>query len=323
MIFWVVLLVLTVVAFASGSDEVNVTCDGGSVTLTWTLSASLDAHPSRIFLGNCHPSSYSNHTGRGVATFNVLLKDCRFKRLVTGDHLIYKNRLAYRPLAKPNPPEIFHEVLCVFDRPDNWIPPLFSSSHGAVHGYGGLHFYIGIMNDDFSGPARSASFPVGSQIPIWAAVDQQAHMPLMLFLQECVAATVPEMGTSHQVYPLITNGGCLVDSKESTSKFHRRHRTSEMFLSLQAFDFGVGEDVYIHCKIAVWDPKHLNRQMKACNYVKKLDRWELLDDPSRNSLCSCCNTQCHYRKSRAAELDSQGLIQNAVLGPITIVDVQH
>lgn len=34
-----------------------------------------------------------------------------------------------------------------------------------------------------------------------------------------------------------------MDSKEGASKFHPRHRTSEMFLSLQAFDFGVEEDV--------------------------------------------------------------------------------
>ncbi|XP_051554345.1 zona pellucida sperm-binding protein 3-like [Myxocyprinus asiaticus] len=139
---------------------------------------------------------------------------------------------------------------------------------------------------------------LGSMIPIAASVDQQFHQPLVLLLEECVASTTPELGPDSRVYPLLTNKGCLVDSKKTNSMFLPRSQLSAIRLYLQAFKFAIGEDVYIHCKVVAWDPRDLDGGKKACQYDKANSRWVLLDDPSQSSLCSCCDTNCQGRKKR-------------------------
>lgn len=65
--------------------------------------------------------------------------------------------------------------------------------------------------DDFSGPAESTTFPLGSLIPIMATVEQLNHQPLLLLLDECVAAATPELWSEDDTYAIITNKGyaCL------------------------------------------------------------------------------------------------------------------
>lgn len=120
--------------------------------------------------------------------------------------------------------------------PKGWTPAFQSLSTGEIQGYGQLAFQMAILNrkyrgkslsvdwdwspddnshiitfppDDFSGPAESTVFPLGSFVPIWAAVNQQGHQPLALFLEECVASTTPEMNSDTLIHPLITNKGCV------------------------------------------------------------------------------------------------------------------
>ncbi|KAL4657201.1 zona pellucida sperm-binding protein 3-like [Arapaima gigas] len=345
-----ILLLFVTSAFASHADP-NITCAENSVTVIWKLDKELGAQPSRLLLGRCLPTSFSSVPDGVVATFSVFLTDCSFKRVVKGHKIIYKNKLTYRPLAKPFPPKLSYPVVCIYDRPDKWSLPVPISS-GSVIGYGGLFFYMGIMNDDLSGPAWPTTFPLGSRIPILAAVDQQSHMPLTVFIEECVATTTPDIGTSPLVYPFITNGGCLIDGKSGSSTFLPRDKKSEIILSLQAFKFGAGEDVslvsqlltgfvhvnslkphtvlvplqvYIHCKMTAWDPEMLDENRKACNYIKELEgelhmsfSWELLDDPSQSDLCRCCDTSCNSRKRK----NFQGLSHSTVLGPLIVKDVK-
>lgn len=95
--------------------------------------------------------------------------------------------------------------------------------------------------------------------------------------------------------------------------------------------------MYIHCNLVAWDPETLDDSKKACNYDQEhgrwwrvhhrhlkfsaslcwrwpsaacsIGRWELLDDPRQNSLCSCCDSTCKSRPRREVHLG----ICNAVL----------
>lgn len=61
--------------------------------------------------------------------------------------------------------------------------------------------------EDFSGPAESSTFPLGSLIPIMAGVEQHTHQPLLLLLEECMATTTPDLWSDGDVYEIITNRG--------------------------------------------------------------------------------------------------------------------
>uniref|UniRef100_A0A8C7VMS2 ZP domain-containing protein n=1 Tax=Oncorhynchus mykiss TaxID=8022 RepID=A0A8C7VMS2_ONCMY len=210
---------------------------------------------------------------------------------------IYSTSLTYRPNRKP----------------EGWIPLFLIPAYGSAEGHGGLVFHMALLNEDLTGLAKSSLFPLGSFIPIWAAVDQKDHQPLLLLLEECVAATTPELQSASLVYPITK--GCLADGKTGNSRFLPRYHSSAILLYLQSFKFALGEEVYIHCKLVAWDPEVFDTE-KACHYIKETGEWELLDDPSQSDLCKCCDSSCKPRLKR----EPQGLVQNSVLGPLTIVE---
>ncbi|CAJ1071552.1 zona pellucida sperm-binding protein 3-like [Xyrichtys novacula] len=313
--FWLCALLLSLEAAMSAHADMNLDCRPGSVTLVWTESRS-EVDPSLFRLGNCFPSSFSGQE----AVFNVDLNDCNFRRLVTSDKLIYTNDLTYISHPDSLILSFNHLVVCTYERPKDWYPLIYSPVFD-TYGEGDLEFHIRIMNDDFSGPAESTSFPLGSIIPIKATVEQKTHQPLLLLLEECVASTTAELQQDSSIYPIIDNKGCLLDSKISRSRFEPRQKSSEIQLSLQAFKFALGEEVVIHCKLLAWDPSLLDHTKKACHYVKDYG-WELLDNPGYNNLCDCCESSCKSRRTRSTVLGKHGRVQKAVLGPITITDVK-
>ncbi|XP_056149849.1 zona pellucida sperm-binding protein 3-like [Lampris incognitus] len=296
--------------------EVKLDCRPDFVTVVWTTArARVDL--SLVRLGTCSPTSVSTRE----VVFSVEFSDCDFRRIVTGDQLVYTNDLTYMPTTDAHKWAFSHPVVCVYERPKDWYPPLYAPVLFHTYGVGAPSFYMGLMNDDFSGPASSTAFPLGSFIPVLAGVVQMSHQPLLLLLEECVAAATPQLHPESNLYPIITNKGCLVDSKVTHSKFEPRHSPSELWLSLQAFKFAVGEEVFIHCKLVAWDPNGLDSTKKACHYVKE-HGWELLDDPSYSHLCSCCDSSCKSRHKRSTGTGHLGMTHNAVLGPLKITDLQ-
>uniref|UniRef100_A0A3B1K700 Zona pellucida glycoprotein 3f, tandem duplicate 1 n=1 Tax=Astyanax mexicanus TaxID=7994 RepID=A0A3B1K700_ASTMX len=289
-------LVLSVLSLIRVRGEVSVDCGRSSVSVRWTDSQSL-TDPWFLRLGSCLPSSISVRPGGAEAIFYARFDDCSFRRLV---------RVS----------EFSTHAL-----PADWRPPMYDPMLFLTNGKGDLVFHMNFMKEDFSGVATSTTFPLGSLISIAAAVEQQAHQPLVLLLEECVASTTPELEQSNKIYPIIANKGCLIESKKSNSRFLPRRNPSEIRMYLQAFKFALGEDVYIHCKLVAWDPKGLDNGRKACHYDKNNGRWELLDNVLESGLCACCDTQCRTRNKR--ELNRGRCFEKAhpvVLGPLTVTD---
>ncbi|XP_007258112.3 zona pellucida sperm-binding protein 3 [Astyanax mexicanus] len=308
-------LVLSVLSLIRVRGEVSVDCGRSSVSVRWTDSQSL-TDPWFLRLGSCLPSSISVRPGGAEAIFYARFDDCSFRRLVTEDEIVFENELSTEPSTK-NPSGFFSPIVCVYERPADWRPPMYDPMLFLTNGKGDLVFHMNFMKEDFSGVATSTTFPLGSLISIAAAVEQQAHQPLVLLLEECVASTTPELEQSNKIYPIIANKGCLIESKKSNSRFLPRRNPSEIRMYLQAFKFALGEDVYIHCKLVAWDPKGLDNGRKACHYDKNNGRWELLDNVLESGLCACCDTQCRTRNKR--ELN-RGIAHPVVLGPLTITD---
>ncbi|KAM7378843.1 hypothetical protein PAMP_004438 [Pampus punctatissimus] len=314
-------IILAVFATTAAKPDIQVACEKDSVRITWRISAELVPYAARHFLGNCMPSHLKVlPTGEGEAQFNYQFADCRFKRLMKGKLLIYQNDLTYRPQAKSKPAAFTYPIQCFYKRPDGWVPPFLNPGSGVSEGWGGLVFHMALLNEQLTGIAQTNVIPLGSFMPIWAAVEQKSHQPLLLLMEECLAATTAELQPDSQVYPIISNKGCLLESMRGNSMFLPRYHSSAIILNLQSFNFGLAEQVYIHCKLVAWDPEVFDEGKKACHYSKESGRWELLDDPFQSSLCSCCDSTCKSRSKRRVDWESQGLSHNSVLGPLIIVD---
>ncbi|XP_033943903.1 zona pellucida sperm-binding protein 3-like isoform X2 [Pseudochaenichthys georgianus] len=311
--------VIVVALFATTvtNAEIKVQCGKDSVRITWTIPSRMRQYAARHFLGNCMPSRFNVlPRGEGKAEFNYKLDDCNFKRLVKGKNLIYKNELTFRPRPRSSPAAYVYPIECVYPRPTGWVPAFLNPGAGVAGGRGGLTFHMLLLNEQMTAVAETNVIPLGSFMPIWATVEQKSHQPLLLLMEECVAATTPELQANSNVYPIITNKGCLLDSVKGNSRFLPRYHSSAIILYLQSFKFGLGEEVYIHCKLLAWDPEVLSESKKACHYVKENERWELLDDPMQSSMCDCCSRTCNTRSKR----ESNGFMHTSVLGPLIIMD---
>ncbi|KAJ4920771.1 hypothetical protein JOQ06_022623, partial [Pogonophryne albipinna] len=311
------LLLILAAAMAVYAD-MKVDCGPDFLTLIWTESRP-QADTSLLRLGNCFPTSFS----AGEAYFYVDFTDCNFRRLVTGDALMYSNDLTYVASADSYDLAFTHPVVCAYERPKDWYATIYDPVF-KTYSLGDLQFNIGLMNDDFSGPAESTRFPLGSIIPIMASVVQETHQPLLLLLEECVAATTPELYPESTMYPIISNKGCLLESVSSRSKFEPRQKSSEIRLSLQTFTFAMGEEVFIHCKLLAWDPNGLDSTKKACHFVDG-HGWELLDNLAQSNLCDCCESKCKSRRQRsvASEMESTlKRIASGKLGTISAIMVE-
>ncbi|XP_077357022.1 zona pellucida sperm-binding protein 3-like [Festucalex cinctus] len=307
---WHSALLLSFAAAIAVYADVKLDCRPDFVTLVWTETRH-HADTSLFRLGTCAPASSSVRE----ATFNAEYTDCNFRTMVTENKVVHTNDLLY--LSPDSQVQtLVHPVICVFDRPKGWSPntyePVFST-----YGQSGLVFHMALMNDDFTGPAESSRFALGSFIPIAARVEENAHQPMLLLMEECIATTTPQPQTDH-FYSIIGNKGCLLDSKLSRSRFQPREISSEIRLYLQAFKFALEEEVFIHCKLLAWDPSGIDITKKACNFVKG-HGWELVDNPA-HKLCDCCETTCKSRWSRSVHSGKHGVVQNAVLGPLTITE---
>ncbi|KAL6490011.1 hypothetical protein MHYP_G00003560 [Metynnis hypsauchen] len=313
---WFLLLFVTAVS-VSCYEDISIKCTNDTVLVTWKVNKELAEKPFRLHLGSCFPSKFIQTADGGKAIFHYRLSECNFLQKRTQMKVVYENELVFRPKPRPHPAVFTYPVVCVSKRPE-WIRPFLKSGFRGLEGQGSFIFHMGLLNDDLSGPAPSNSFPMGSFINVWAAVEQKAHQPLMLYLEECVASTTQTLGPESQIYPIISNKGCLVDSKTGYSRFLPRYHSSAVVLKLQAFSFALEQEVYLHCSLVVWDPEYPNEVKKACNYNKDVGEWELLDDPSMSDLCSCCEYKCFQRVKRGLQSEFQGLAQSAVLGPLII-----
>ncbi|XP_016136086.1 zona pellucida glycoprotein 3f, tandem duplicate 1 isoform X1 [Sinocyclocheilus grahami] len=299
-------VVLTLAVFLVVQAAVTVDCGKNSVSVRW-IDVNSQVDPSLLRLGDCPPTQLSVNPQGSEAVFYAEFLTCNIRRQVTTNEIIFETEITSPTLSKATP--IYYPVACAYEREEDWAPPLYDPLLFHTHGQGDLAFRMALMKDDYSGVATTTTFSLGSMIPIAASVAQQNHQPLILLLDECLASTTPELASDSRVYPLITNKGCLVDSKNTNSRFLPRNQLSEIRLSLQAFKFATGEDVYLHCRLVAWEPRDLDSGNKACQYDRTSSRlflfyrWVLVDDPSQSSLCSCCDTNCQGRKKRGITAD--------------------
>ncbi|XP_068196774.1 zona pellucida glycoprotein 3f, tandem duplicate 2 [Antennarius striatus] len=314
-------ILLAICAPAGANPDITVKCLEDSVRIWWRIGSRLVPQAARLFLGSCMPTKLKVLPGGGGEVFfNQPFTKCKFKRLIKGKHIVYQNEVTFRPRPRSKPAAYKHPIKCVYKRPEGWVPPFLNPGSGVSEGRGELVFHMALLDERLAATAKTNVIPPGSFMSIWAAVEQKSHQPLLLLMDECVAAATPALRPDSRVYPIISNKGCLLDSRRGNSGFLPRRHSSSLILHLQSFKFPLGDEVYIHCKLVAWDPGALHEGRKVCHYLKEAGRWELLDDPSRSSVCSCCDGTCSSRPRGTPGQEPRSFSHRSVLGPLAVVD---
>ncbi|XP_063786849.1 zona pellucida sperm-binding protein 3-like [Pseudophryne corroboree] len=256
---------------------------------------------------SCSPGPQSTDTS---VVFKIVLQECGNAVQMTADWLIYTTSLTYSPTSPSGVPitrtnRAVVPIQCFYPRHGNvssnaikptWVP--FSTT---VSSEERLSFSLQLMMDDWSAPRPSAEFQLGDMLSIEASVDTRNHIPMMLFVDSCVATLSPDVQSTPN-YALIANNGCLVDGQQedSSSAFiSPRPEPGKICFMVDAFRF-IGIDVsliYITCTLRAAAATQLPDPMnKACSYIKTSSSWVAVDGP--NTICQCCDGENCAGQSR-------------------------
>lgn len=186
-------------------------------------------------------------------------------------------------------------ILCYYPRYGNvssravmptWAPFSTTASTEAR-----LAFSMYLMTDDWSGLRSSSIYQLGDVLNIEASVPTDNHIPMILFVDYCVATPTSNVNATPR-YDIIAYNGCLVDGTQddSSSAFrYPRSQPNEIQFMVDAFWFTDSEasTIYITCSLKAMDvnqpPDPMN---KACSYNKATSRWSALE--GSNNRCTCC-----------------------------------
>uniref|UniRef100_H3AH70 ZP domain-containing protein n=2 Tax=Latimeria chalumnae TaxID=7897 RepID=H3AH70_LATCH len=275
--------------------------------------------PASLSFGNCVPTLVD--LVNGLVLFDYLLLDCAAVRVVTRTEIVYSNFLTYVP-SQGIAQTFALPVVCSYSKPKDWVLPIKVPATGTLTGEGRMEFSMHIMNEDFTTPSKTKFFFLGAPINIEATVKTGFHQPTWLFIEECIAASSQALEKSSINHTIITNHGCFSDGKTSDSKYLSRTINGGLRLTLQAFKFAdFNTEIYIHCWLTIWDPSlPASATRKACSFNQQMERWQLLDNPSQSSLCTCCDAVCKAagtRQKRESEGEA-GLVHTVVLGPFQV-----
>lgn len=236
-------------------------------------------------------------TGPALLTILASLKDCGTQLSVTGDSLLYSNVVIYSPL--PSPDGVLYTagaaipVQCQYQRRYSvdsaavvpaWVP--FDSTVLATD-Y--LDFSLRLMTGDWQYERGSNVYFLGDEIHLQASVKLANHLPLLVFIDWCVATPTPDVDASEVKYSFIDHHGCLADSRSpySHSRFLQRSEGNHLNLQLDAFRFHkfTGNLVYIHCHMkAIPAAYSLNAENRACSFIDQ--RWRSVD--GNDEVCNTC-----------------------------------
>uniref|UniRef100_A0ABM5EXV4 Zona pellucida sperm-binding protein 3 n=1 Tax=Pogona vitticeps TaxID=103695 RepID=A0ABM5EXV4_9SAUR len=248
----------------------------------------------------CQPTSYD--AAQDLVTFAVGLHECGSTLQMTPESLVYSISLYYNPtpsasaiILRTSPAEV--PIECHYPRKNNvsskaikptWVP--FTSTLSAEEK---LSFFLRLMNEDWSAERVSNGYQLGDVMHIQADVNTENHVPLRLFVDNCVATLSPGRDSTPQ-YSIIDYKGCLIDGRSDASSAFLSPRLREDSLRFTVEVFRFSEDprdlIYITChlKVSAVDraPDH---EHKACSFNKASDSWIPVE--GTQSICACCESR--------------------------------
>ncbi|XP_067090660.1 zona pellucida sperm-binding protein 3-like [Osmerus mordax] len=263
--------------------------------------------------------------------FQSDLASCGSHVTMNEESLVYSYLVTYTPTSLPNVPIVRTgkaeiRVECHYQRKHNvsslavnprWIP--FSTTRVAEEL---LYFSLKLMTDDGRFERINNNYIQSDLIRMEASVKRYMHVPLRVYVDNCVATLQPEVNSSPR-YVFIGNNGCMLDGRAtgSASTFFQRVDDTKLQFQLESFMFvgqNLGQNIIQHGKIpgktsparsmkiyitcylkASTAARPIDSTYKACSFA---NGWN--ESNGNHAACACCDSDCGGRKVREVTIDA-------------------
>ncbi|XP_055778249.1 zona pellucida sperm-binding protein 3-like isoform X1 [Salvelinus fontinalis] len=279
-------------------------------------------HPADLTLGGCAVTG--EDTSAQVLIFVTELHKCGSTLTMTEDSLVYVFTLRYTPATLGSSPivrtrEVVFWVECHYQRnhdvSSDSVKPTWNPYASTKVAEELLYFSLRLMTDNWQLERPSKEYVLGENINFEASVVQFYHVPLRVFVDNCVATVIPNTNTVPR-YAFIENRGCLVDTKltGSRSQFIPRTMDDTLRFQIEAFRFHVGNtgSLYVTCLLkATTASAPIDYENKACSFSN--GRWR--EASKKDQVCGCCDTDCGMRREPDPGFQWE---QDISVGPLNI-----
>uniref|UniRef100_A0A8C7U5J7 Zona pellucida sperm-binding protein 3 n=1 Tax=Oncorhynchus mykiss TaxID=8022 RepID=A0A8C7U5J7_ONCMY len=259
-------------------------------------------HPADLTLGGCAVTG--EDASAQVLIFVTELHECGSTLTMTEDSLVYVFTLRYTPATLGSSPivrtrEVVVWVECHYQRnhdvSSGSVKPTWNPYASTKVAEELLYFSLRLMTDNWQLERPSKEYVLGDNINFEASVVQFFHVPLRVFVDNCVATVIPNANTVPR-YAFIENRGCLVDTKltGSRSQFIPRTMDDTLQFQIKAFRFHVvnSGSLYITCLLkATTASAPIDHENKACSFS---NGWR--EASKKDQVCGCCDTDCGMRR---------------------------
>ncbi|XP_036413786.1 zona pellucida glycoprotein 3d tandem duplicate 1 [Colossoma macropomum] len=256
----------------------------------------------------------NNDSGRELQSVSVL-SECVSPQTV-GGHVVYSNSVEFRPAGPEDEEEEVIRVMpltlpiqCLYNRfhysyKVGYVPHapwMFRRTLSAKR-----RFTMSVCNEKWEILTVNEGVVLGEPLYFEAAADVLAEDET-IFISSChmTASKDPNSTPRHD---LISNSGCLVDSRRTGSRSRFVLRQSNVLrFSSDTFLFPhiTSRLLYLHCTIFLGRDA-VSPTAKSCTYNKAIRRWEELH--SDDSVCACCDSVCE-----AVDFGSLAGVEQAVV----------
>ncbi|XP_066476126.1 oocyte-secreted protein 3 [Tiliqua scincoides] len=320
---WVTLLLLGVSTASAQNVSVSVSCGSSHLVITvpvdlFGIGVPVDA--DELILGSgCVVTTADLQT----LQLEYPLAACGATRRLLPGSIHYRNVLHYVPSATNGvirASRFSHPIDCFYPRSWNvssrelqptWVP--FNSTLMDTQR---LDFTLEVFDSMWSLPVSDPTYYLGDLINIQASVRQQNHVPLKIYLDECVARPNTESSVKYEV---ITNHGCLVDGQHSGSRFLATQEHNVIRFQLDTFTFvgASNNQIYLVCHLKAVSAGFADSRNKACSFDRTTASWNSHEGDD----CSCCAslTGCESKRRKRQQQQRKGLSEaDLEVGPIAL-----
>ncbi|KAK5862022.1 hypothetical protein PBY51_017455 [Eleginops maclovinus] len=286
-------------------DSVRTSCKRNQMMVQVQRSVLGTGEPdSRLKLGTCQISK----TTKNYFYFKYDLGMCGTKRTIINNQMTYSNKLRYDPPKLQGPirraVSFTLPVACFYNRyqysykigyrPKMRPRKIFKPMKN------GVKFLLTPRNAQWEKLSPSDQYVLGKPMYFEAEAPSMSE-DQRLYVHLCYATPERPYNSTRQ-FQVVTNYGCMVESKDSRSRFILYKRNAVRFF-VDAFFFAgmTGQELYMHCSMSVSSSVPSPRA-KSCNYDTKERRWVELYGP--DSVCSCCDSNCSAAASTVTKIIS-------------------